>query len=188
MRGDPYDELIHEFVEAAKRCVVCRKQNQSHATQLTHARRTIAIRRRWGNTVLFQFEDFGNANGRRLLNDYRGETCAFNDDIQGTAAAMLGGIMAALPLLKGGLGDQTYLFAGAGETGTGMADLLACAISKVTRQPLLEARKRIWLFDSKGLVTRDRAIDLEARRPRGSQPACVAAMRVSLFHTFQHAD
>ena len=153
----------------------------SHATQLTHAPRT---RRRWGNTVLFQFEDFGNANGRRLLNDYRGETCAFNDDIQGTAAAMLGGIMAALPLLKGGLGDQTYLFAGAGETGTGMADLLACAISKVTRQPLLEARKRIWLFDSKGLVTRDRAIDLEARRPSRlhAQLRCVCVSRTPPQH------
>lgn len=119
--------------------------------------------RRWGSTVLFQFEDFGNENGRRLLDTYRGETCAFNDDIQGTAAAMLGGILAAMPLLKGGLGDQTFLFAGAGETGTGMADLLAHAISKVTRQPLTEARKRVWLFDSKGLVTRERAVDLEVR-------------------------
>ena len=113
--------------------------------------------------MLFQFEDFGNENGRRLLEQYRGETCAFNDDIQGTAAAMLGGIIAAMPLLKGGLGDQTFLFAGAGETGTGMADLLACAISRATRQPLTEARKRIWLFDSKGLVTRERAQNLEAR-------------------------
>jgi hypothetical protein len=112
---------------------------------------------------LFQFEDFGNANGRRLLNAYRGDACAFNDDIQGTAASMLAGILAALPLLKGGLGEQTYLFAGAGETGTGMADLLAAAISKATRAPLPEARKRIWLFDSKGLVTRDRAEELEVR-------------------------
>ncbi len=112
---------------------------------------------------MFQFEDFGNANGRRLLNSYRGDACAFNDDIQGTAAAMLGGILAALPLLRGGLGEQTFLFAGAGETGTGMADLLAAAISKATRAPLTEARKRIWLFDSQGLVTRDRAQDLEAR-------------------------
>jgi hypothetical protein len=112
---------------------------------------------------MFQFEDFGNANGRRLLNSYRGDACAFNDDIQGTAAAMLGGILAAMPLLRGGLGEQTFLFAGAGETGTGMADLLAAAISKATRAPLTEARKRIWLFDSQGLVTRDRAQDLEAR-------------------------
>ena len=119
---------------------------------------------------MFQFEDFGNENGRRLLDTYRGETCAFNDDIQGTAAAMLGGILAAMPLLKGSLGDQTFLFAGAGETGTGMADLLACAISKATRQPLTEARKRIWLFDSKGLVTRERAENLEDHKLPWAHP------------------
>ena len=158
MRGEPYDELIDEFIEAAKRCA-----SSLRLRVLPVSLPCTTKRRRWGSTVLFQFEDFGNENGRRLLEQYRGETCAFNDDIQGTAAAMLGGIIAAMPLLKGGLGDQTFLFAGAGETGTGMADLLACAISRATRQPLTEARKRIWLFDSKGLVTRERAQNLEVR-------------------------
>jgi malate dehydrogenase (oxaloacetate-decarboxylating)(NADP+) len=166
VRGEPYDELIDEFIEAAKRCA-----HFSCLRPLRVSRLTLIKRRRWGSTVLFQFEDFGNENGRRLLEQYRGETCAFNDDIQGTAAAMLGGILAAMPLLKGGLGDQTFLFAGAGETGTGMADLLACAISRVTRQPLTEARKRIWLFDSKGLVTRERAQNLEVRHLVHALPA-----------------
>ena len=135
-RGEAYDELMDELIQAAKR--------------------------RWGSTVLFQFEDFGNANGLRLLNSYRGEICAFNDDIQGVAASMLGGILAALPVLRpGGLGAQTFLFAGAGETGAGMADLLALAISKQTRVSLPEARRRIWMFDSRGLVTRCRAETLE---------------------------
>ena len=152
VRGEPYDELIDEFIQAAKR--------------------------RWGTDVLFQFEDFGNANGARLLNSYRAEVCAFNDDIQGTAAAMLGGILAALPKLRpGGLGAQTFLFAGAGETGAGMADLLAAAISKATRAPLTEARRAIWMFDSKGLVTRARAEHLEDHKfpwahtaPEGAGP------------------
>ena len=135
VRGELYDELIDEFIQAAKR--------------------------RWGTGVIFQFEDFSNANGLRLLNAYRAETCAFNDDIQGTAASMLGGILAALPSLRpGGLAGQTFLFAGAGETGAGMADLLAAAISKATRRPLPEARRSIWMFDSQGLVTRQRAQDL----------------------------
>ena len=135
VRGELYDELIDEFIQAAKR--------------------------RWGSGVVLQFEDFSNANGLRLLNSYRAETCAFNDDIQGTAASMLGGILAALPSLRpGGLAGQTFLFAGAGETGAGMADLLAAAISKATRRPLPEARRSIWMFDSQGLVTRQRAQDL----------------------------
>jgi len=146
VRGEAYDELIDEFIQAAKR--------------------------RWGSTVLFQFEDFGNANGLRLLNSYRGEVCAFNDDIQGTAAAMLGGILAALPQLRpGGLGAQTFLFAGAGETGAGMADLLALAISKATRAPLPDARRRIWMFDSQGLVTRERAEELADHKLPWAQAA-----------------
>lgn len=131
VRGEPYDELIDEFVMAAQR--------------------------RFGQTVLFQFEDFGNSNSLRLLNEYRGRANCFNDDIQGTAASMLAGIIAALPIIGGSLSDHTYLFAGAGETGCGMADLLALAISRQQKIPLPEARKRIWLIDSKGLVTRDRA-------------------------------
>jgi malate dehydrogenase (oxaloacetate-decarboxylating)(NADP+) len=83
---------------------------------------------------------------------------------------MLGGILAALPLLKGGLGEQTFLFAGAGETGTGMADLLACAIAKATRLPVPEARKRIWLFDAQGLVTRARANELEDHKLPWAHP------------------
>ena len=89
-----------------------------------------AAQRRFGNTTLVQFEDFGNSNGLRMLNDYRGRAACFNDDIQGTAAAMLAGIIAALPLIGGTLASQTYLFAGAGETGCGMAEMLALAISK----------------------------------------------------------
>lgn len=137
--------------------------------------------------MLFQFEEFSNENGLRLLNRYRGDTLTFNDDIQGTAAAsaylsalaatrmlcpcslthrsrlrlsiaVLAGILAALPMLRpGGLAGQTFLFAGAGETGAGWADLLASAIAKTTREPLTQARKRIWLFDAQGLVTRARA-------------------------------
>jgi malate dehydrogenase (oxaloacetate-decarboxylating)(NADP+) len=158
VRGEAYDELIDEFIQAAKR--------------------------RWGNTVLFQFEDFGNANGRRLLNGYRAEVAAFSDDIQGTAAAMLAGVLAALPQLRpGGLGGQTFLFAGAGETGAGMADLLALAVSKATKAPLTEARKAIWLFDRYGLVTRDRAQELEDHKLPWAHPAPEGAAACStLLH------
>lgn len=84
----------------------------------------------------------------------------YNDDIQGTAAAMLAGLIASLPIVGGSLADQTYMFAGAGEAGCGMADLLALAISKKQKIPLPAARQKIWLVDSKGLITRSRMNEL----------------------------
>ncbi|KAJ0560875.1 putative malate dehydrogenase (oxaloacetate-decarboxylating) (NADP(+)) [Helianthus annuus] len=69
--------------------------------------------------------------------------------VQGTASVVLAGLVASLKLLGGSLADHTFLFFGAGEAGTGIAELIALEISTKTNIPVEEARKKIWLVDSK---------------------------------------
>jgi malate dehydrogenase (oxaloacetate-decarboxylating)(NADP+) len=56
------------------------------------------------------------------------------------------------------LADQRFLFHGAGSAGVGVADLLSSAIVAESRGAISmeEARTRIWLVDSQGLVTSER--------------------------------
>lgn len=124
--GKEYYDLLHEFMTAVK-------QN-------------------YGEKVLIQFEDFANHNAFELLAEYGTTHLVFNDDIQGTASVVLSGLVASLKLLGGTLADHTFLFLGAGEAGTGIAELIALEISKQTQAPVEGTRKKIWLVDSKGLI------------------------------------
>ncbi|KAK3018918.1 hypothetical protein RJ639_003515 [Escallonia herrerae] len=133
--GQEYAELIHEFMSAVK-------QN-------------------YGEKVLIQFEDFANHNAFDLLAKYGTTHLVFNDDIQGTASTVLAGLMAALKLVGGTLADHRFLFLGAGEAGTGIAELIALEMSKQTESPVEETRQRIWLVDSKGLIVRSRMESLQ---------------------------
>ncbi|KAI3447030.1 hypothetical protein Pfo_003695 [Paulownia fortunei] len=133
--GKEYYDLLHEFMTAAK-------QN-------------------YGEKVLIQFEDFANHNAFELLAKYGTTHLVFNDDIQGTAAVVLAGLVASLKLLGGKLADHTFLFLGAGEAGTGIAELIALEMSKQTKVPLEETRKNIWLVDSKGLIVNSRKESLQ---------------------------
>ncbi|KAL0297254.1 UNVERIFIED_CONTAM: NADP-dependent malic enzyme [Sesamum radiatum] len=120
-----------------------------------------AVKQNYGEKGLIQFEDFANHNAFELLARYRTTHLVFNDDIQGTASVVLAGLVAALKLVGGTLADHTFLFLGAGEAGTGIAELIALEISKKTNAPLEETRKKIWLVDSKGLIVSSRKESLQ---------------------------
>jgi malate dehydrogenase (oxaloacetate-decarboxylating)(NADP+) len=129
LRGPAYDEFVDEFISAASDVFP---------------------------GVLIQFEDFANHCAFRLLRRFRDRVCVFNDDIQGTAAVALAGIFSALRVSRAKLTEQTLLFLGAGEAATGIADLV---VSAMVAQgcPEVEARRRNWLVDSRGLVAKGRA-------------------------------
>ncbi|KAJ9548821.1 hypothetical protein OSB04_021364 [Centaurea solstitialis] len=120
-----------------------------------------AVKQNYGEKVLVQFEDFANHNAFELLAKYGTTHLVFNDDIQGTASVVLAGLIASLKLLGGNLADHTFLFLGAGEAGTGIAELIALEISTKTNIPVEETRKKIWLVDSKGLIVSSRKESLQ---------------------------
>jgi malic enzyme len=98
-----------------------------------------------------QFEDFNSADAFPILSAHRNDYLCFNDDVQGTAAAVVAGILGSLrlqnpcaPELVPLLREHTFLFHGAGSANLGTAILLV-TIAGVPRE-------RIYLTNSKGLV------------------------------------
>ena len=101
--------------------------------------------------VLLQWEDFSKHNAPRILERYRDRLCTFNDDIQGTGAVTVAGLLAATKLKHTKLNEQRIVILGAGSSAIGISDQIVAAMM-VEGAAELEARARIWLVDSQGLV------------------------------------
>ncbi len=108
--------------------------------------------------ALCQWEDFSKQNAFAIRDAYLHDLISFNDDIQGTGAVALAGILAAMRVKKESLNDQVFLIHGAGAGGVGIAEQVQTALCE---QGLSEeqARDRIFALDSRGLITTDRDLD-----------------------------
>ena len=133
VRGDEYHAFIDEFVAA--------------------------VQARFAKCCI-QWEDFANRNAVPILERYRDKICTYNDDIQGTAAVALAGVLGALRISGGKLADHRFLFLGAGSAATGIAELISQAMAQ-EGVPIDQARQRNPLFDINGLLVRSRT-DLAA--------------------------
>jgi len=141
VRGAEYDTFIEMFVRAVKRV--------------------------FPNAIL-QWEDFAKQNARRLLDRYRDQVCSFNDDIQGTGAVTLAGLLAATASAGTKLSQQRIVILGAGSAATGVCEQIVSAMMSEGLGKT-EAKAAIWLVDSRGLV-HDRRDDLEAFKREYAQP------------------
>ena len=137
VRGAPYNELVEEFV--------------------------VAVQEVFPEAVI-QFEDFATENAIHLLARFRDRVCCFNDDIQGTAAVTLAGLLSAARITGQPITEQRVLFLGAGSAATGIADLIVSAMVREGIPPA-EARTHCWFLDSRGLVVQSRTGLAEYKLP-----------------------
>lgn len=122
--GAEYDAFIDKFVEAVKK--------------------------RYPK-ALIQWEDFGKANASRVLEKYRKSTLSFNDDIQGTGAATLAALLAAIKVSKERLDNQRVVIVGGGSAGIGIAKMIQSAMMQegLSKE---DALRRIFIVDAHGLL------------------------------------
>lgn len=160
LRGAEYDALVDAFVRGVQEV--------------------------WPGCVI-QWEDFKHYNALRILDRYRDVVPSFNDDVQGTAATVLAGVLAGLRRLGQPLAAQRIVLVGAGAAGIGIGRLLRAAMREegVTDA---EIGRRLILVDSRGLVHGAR-VDLdETKRSLAVTPETALAHGLDLAAASTLAD
>ncbi len=142
LRGAAYQELVEAFVEAVSEV--------------------------WPG-CLIQWEDFKGSNALRILDRFRDRVPSFNDDVQGTAAVTVAGVLAASRLLERDIGDLRFVLAGAGAAGVGIARLLRRELEDAGVAPA-RIDLMITVLDSRGLVHTGRT-DLDEFKQEIATPA-----------------
>ena len=137
LRGIDYDRFVDAFVRA--------------------------VRETFPGAIL-QWEDFKQHNAIRLLDRYRSALPSFNDDIQGTAAVVVAGILAALRHTGEPVAAQRLVFLGAGAAGLGIARL-ASQVMRSAGAPAHAVRAAVVMLDSRGLVFEGRDHVDQDKRP-----------------------
>ena len=136
LRGKEYDDLIDEFVEAVRSVFP---------------------------GALLQWEDFANLTSFNNLERHRKRITSFNDDIQGTAAMVVGGLVAATRAIETQFIDHRIVIAGAGSAGHGIREQLIEAMVSGGADAG-SAESQIFVLDSRGLVTSDQTSLTQVKR------------------------
>jgi malate dehydrogenase (oxaloacetate-decarboxylating) len=125
LRGAGYEELVEEFVDAAKAVFP---------------------------DVLIQWEDFRKDNALAILDRYRDRVPSFNDDIEGTGAVAAACLVAGCRISNTELSDSRILIYGAGAAGLGITrQLKAVLASQGVKGDNLQTS--VLAMDSRGMLS-----------------------------------
>jgi len=148
-----------------------------------------AVQKRYPK-ALIQWEDFGKDTAFAVLGRYRKRLPSFNDDIQGTGAVTLAGVLSACRIKGEKLSDQRIIVYGAGAGGAGVA----WALKEGLKQQGLseeEALARLFVLDSKGLLVQGRRMEaykeIYAQKPETIAQWSFSGSAPSLLETIQNS-
>ena len=126
-RGADYDEFIQNYIETVHRLFP---------------------------KAMLHFEDFGPGNARAILDKYSSDYCVFNDDVQGTGAAIMATLYSGVKVTGIPMRDQKMVIFGAGTAGIGIADQFRDAMV-ADGATVEQATSQIWAIDRQGLLFDD---------------------------------
>ncbi len=135
-----------------------------------------AVKERYPRAIL-QWEDLSKDTAFDVLARHRDTLPSFNDDIQGTGAVALAGLISACRLKGEPLRDQVFVLSGAGAGGIGVAWAIVKGLQRDGLSEA-EAHARVLVLDSKGLLSADR--DMEAyKRPYAQSRERLAGWKIA---------